>query len=90
MKLELEFMRSFCSTEKFSINGIDAGYEDFGYKGDQSPEDAEDYSCGDMKFIRIAPTAEVLKKYGISGPEYELIAGSLEAGLSFGCCGLCQ
>lgn len=90
MKLDLEFAHSLCYTPTFIINGIEADYDDFGEKYDRSPETAEDYCCGDMQFTRIPPTEDVLKKYGITGPEYELIAGQLEAGLSFGSCGWCS
>ena len=90
MKLELEFGRSLCYTRTFTINGIDANKYDFGEQYDRSPEDAEDYDCGDMQFTRIPAKPEVLEKYGITGPEYELISGQLEVGLSFGECGLCE
>ena len=90
MKLDLEFLDSFCATGTFVINGISACYEDFGYKSDQSPETAEDYSCGDMQFTKRASTPEILKKYKITGPEYELIASLLQEGLSFGSCGWCS
>ena len=89
MKLELEFGHSLCYTLTFTINGIDADQNDFGEKYDRAPEDAEDYPCGDMQFTRVPAKPEVLAKYGITGPEYELIAGQLEVGLSFGSCGWC-
>ena len=89
MKLELEFGRSLCYTPTFKINGVDADERDFGEKYDRAREDAEDYACGDMQFTRIPAKPEVLEKYGITGPEYELIAGQLEVGLSFGSCGWC-
>lgn len=89
MKLELEFGTTECYTPTFEINGIRADSDDFGEKYDRAPEDAEDYACGDMQFTRVPATPEVLAKYGITGPEYELIAGQLEAGLSFGSCGWC-
>lgn len=90
MKLELEFGGSLCWTPKFTINDIAANADDFGEKYDRSPETAEDCSCGDMQFTRLPAKPEVLTKYGITGPEYELIAGQLEVGLSFGSCGLCS
>jgi len=37
----------------------------------------------------VPATPEVLAKYGITGPDYELVAGQLEVGLSFGSCGWC-
>lgn len=89
MKLELEFGKSLCYTPTFTINGIRADSNDFGEQYDRAEEDAEDYACGDMQFTRVAAKPEVLAKYDITVPEYELIAGQLEAGLSFGSCGLC-
>jgi hypothetical protein len=89
MKLELEFGSSLCYTPTFKINGIDADSNDFGEQYDRSPESAEEYACGDMQFTRVPANPEVLTKYGITAPEYELIAGQLEVGLSFGSCGWC-
>lgn len=89
MKLELEFGSALCYTPTFIINGISADSDDFGEKYDHDPESAEDYACGDMQFTRVPAKPEVLAKYGITVPEYELIAGQLEAGLSFGSCGRC-
>jgi len=89
MKLELEFGTAMCYTPTFRINGIRADSGDFGEQGDRAPEEAEDYACGDMQFTRSPATPEVLAKYGITGPEYELVAGHLEVGLSFGSCGWC-
>lgn len=90
MKLELEFGTALCYTPVFTINGIRANSEDFGEQGDRAPEDAADYSCGDMQFTRVPAKPEVLTKYNITEPEYELIAGQLEVGLSFGSCGWCS
>lgn len=90
MKPELEFGKSLCFTPTFRINNIDADSSDFGEKYDRSPEDAEDYGCGDMRFTRVQARPEALEKYGITVPEYELVAGQLEAGLSFGSCGMCS
>ena len=89
MKLELTFGSAFCYTPTFRINGIRADSADFGYQGDADPSAVEDYGCGDMTFSRKPATPEVLAKYGITTPEYELIAGQLEVGLSFGACGWC-
>ena len=89
MKLELEFGRAFCYTPVFIINDIRADTDDFGEGYDRNPEEAEDYACGDMQFTRKEPTDEVLSKYKITALEYELIAGQLEVGLSFGECGWC-
>ena len=89
MKLELEFLGALCSTMIFAINDITASISDFGEKYDHSPETADDYGCGDRKFTRFEPKPIVLAKYGITVPQYELIAGQLEIGLSFGKCNLC-
>jgi len=89
MKLKLEFGRALCYTPTFTINGIRADSDDFGEQYDRASEEADDYACVDMQFTRVPPTPEVLAKYGITGPEYELIAGQLEVGLSFGLCGGC-
>ena len=89
MKLELEFGTALCFTPTFVINGIPADSEDFGQQYDRDREHAEDYACGDMQFTRSEPTPDVLEKYNITTPEYELIAGQLEVGLSFGTCGWC-
>lgn len=89
MKLDLTFDDALCYTPTFFINDIRADSMDFGTQGDTAPEDAEEYGCGDMRFERVPATPEVLAKYGISGPEYELVAGLLEEGLSFGACGWC-
>jgi hypothetical protein len=89
MKLELEIFSSLCSAAKFTINGVVAETNDFGYQGDQGG-DAEDYCCADMRFESTEPTQEVLDKYGISKAEYIIVAGQLEEGLSFGSCGWCS
>jgi hypothetical protein len=90
MKLELDFYSALCSTSIFVINDVRADYEDFGVKDDLDKENAEPYGCGNMQFIATRPAKpEVLKKYNITKPEYELIANQLESGLSFGTCGWC-
>lgn len=48
MKLELKIYSALCETEIFTVNGINATYEDFGEKYDHDTENAEDYGCGDM------------------------------------------
>jgi len=89
MSHEIVFGTSFCYTPIFTINGKDAESDDFGRQGDNAPEDAEPYGCGDMTFSPRAPTDEVLQKYGIDELEYWTIANSLAEGLSFGSCGWC-
>ncbi len=89
MKLELEIASSLCWAQTFVINGVKADPDDFGEKYDHDEDNAPDYGCGDMRFTRIPPTEAVLQKYNITAPEYNLVAGQLEEGLSFGRCGWC-
>ena len=89
MKLELTFFNSLCECEVFRINGKNAKHEDFGEHFDRSPDTADEYGCGDMRFTPNPPADEVLEKYNITVDEYEEIATELEDKLSFGCCGWC-
>lgn len=86
---EMEVYGALCALQVFTIKGIEADYDDFGDKGDQSPDTAEDYACGDMQFIPKRPTQEVLDKYKITVDEYNEIANELASKLSFGRCGWC-
>jgi hypothetical protein len=78
-----------CSLEKFTINGIDAHYNDFGDSCDVSSHEAEPYGCGDYRFIPKMPTDEVLEKYSINLKEYAEICNMLECALHVGSCGWC-
>ena len=89
MKLELTSMGSYCATETFVINDVQAYSSDFGSQTDEDPGNAADYCCADMTFTPTKPTDEVLKKYDISVPEYNLIAELLAEMLSFGSCESC-
>jgi hypothetical protein len=89
MKLELTFCGSLCSTDEFRINGQPADHREFGDSYDHSPETAEDYGCGDMRFERQPSTPELLARYSITETEYSEICDKLEEGLSFGRCGWC-
>jgi hypothetical protein len=89
MDYVIKFSEWYCATDEFKINGIDAYWEDFGEKYDRSPEGAEPYGCGNMKFTRIDSTPEVLQKYNITDSEYESICDDLEIGLSSGNCVAC-
>lgn len=89
MKLELQIGNALCYAPVFNINDIEADTLDFVEQYDRSPETAEDYACGDMQATPILATQEVLDKYRITVPEYNLIADQLSAGLSFGGCGWC-
>jgi len=83
-------MPYFCEPDVFIINGLKASHEDFGYKEDQDPDEDDPYGCGDMQFITIAPTAQVLEKYHIDLDEYYTICEKLKEVLSFGECGQCE
>jgi len=78
MKLELKVYDCLCSLSKFTINNIDADYDDFGEKYDHDPENAEDYACGDMQFNSKPYTQEILEKYKITVDEYNEICNELE------------
>jgi len=89
MQLEIKSMGSLCALKTFTIKGMDGEYSDFGTKRDESPETAEDYGCGDMKFTSKPATEKVLSKYNISLEEYQTICEKLDEALSFGECGWC-
>ena len=90
MNIKIELMDSFCDLRVFVINGVQAYKEDFGNACDESPDNADDYGCGDMVFTpHEYPPAGVLSKYDISREEFDLIAAGLAKQLSFGGCGLC-
>lgn len=86
---EIESYGSLCSTKVFTINGIEAEYEDFGDKYDSNPDNAEDGGCGEMVFEPNEPTKEILEKYYIDELEYWTIANKLQDMLSFGTCSAC-
>ena len=79
---------AFCYLKFFEINGIMAKEEDFGKSEDISPETAEPYGCGYMKFLPKECDQKVIEKYGITEEEYDQICEELDC-LSFGCCGYC-
>lgn len=90
MKLEIDLMEYFCSVGNFTVNGARADTDDFGSQGDESPDDAEEYECGNMTFTpHDRPSPEVLAKYSITEDEFRFIAAGLAEQLSFGGCGLC-
>lgn len=91
MKLECEAYRALCELSKFTINGINAHYDDFGTKEDRDPKSAPDYCCADMRFIPYPSiNLEALKKYNITSEEYNEVCKILEDKLSFGACGWCE
>jgi len=96
IKIKLKFYDALCATNIFTINGVDADYEDFGIKYDRDSEkieyygcNAEDCVCGDMRFTGMPSTPKILAKYKITEDEYQKVVSKLEDGLSFGCCSLC-
>lgn len=90
MRLELEIFDALCETATFRINGKEADSSDFGSHYDHSPEIAEDYCCGDMRFESKLADPKVLEEYGITNDEYNEVCEQLESGLSFGYCGWCS
>ena len=89
MNYKIEVYYALCELSTFEINGIEADYNDFGDKDDVSPETAEEYGCGNMKFTPKLATDEILNKYKISVDEYNTITLILIDKLSFGSCGCC-
>ena len=89
MKLEIEVYSCLCELRVFNINDIKAKYEDFRDKYDTDQENADDYCCGNMRFIPKNATQEILDKYKISIDEYNEICEKLDC-LSFGECGWCS
>ena len=89
MKYIIEAYEALCKLATFTVNGIDAEYDDFGEKNDTDMENAEDYGCGNMEFTPKPATDEVLSKYKISVGEYNTIAEELKDKLSFGQCSWC-
>ena len=73
----------------FTINGVKAYLDDFGYMQDVSHESAPEYGCGDMKFIPYELTDRVLELYGITVSEYEQVCDQLEDAMHIGRCGWC-
>ena len=89
--MQLRICDYFCSTEIFTINGVDATASDFGISEDLAPWDAGACSCGNHTFRPYEhPTDEVLKKYNINKKQFTDIAYELADGLSFGKCSLCE
>lgn len=90
MNLKLKIYSALCATEIFEINNIKADTSDFGYMDDIDRDNAEEYCCGNMKFIPIMLEERVLNKYKITIQEYNEIVSQLVEGLSFGNCGWCS
>ena len=104
MVLKIEVMGYLCELLEFTVNGIDADYNDFGDKYDDGYDDdyyhdTEDdegcdeydvYGCDNMQFHPKNCTNEILKKYRITEDEYGEICEKLSEKLSFGSCGYCN
>lgn len=86
--IHLKVYGALCETQEFTVSGIEAEHSDFGEKYDHSPEDAEPYACGDMRFTGKPSTPGVLAKYNITQEQYDAVVENLDA-LSFGSCGRC-
>lgn len=48
MNYKIKAYNSLCALEEFTINGIEADYEDFGIRKDIDENNAEPYCCGNM------------------------------------------
>lgn len=90
MNINITIYNYICAPDVFTINGVKADYRDFGEKADRDPENAEEYGCGDMRFIGKAHSREVLDKYHITESEYVEVVAELERKLSFGNCVCCS
>jgi len=86
---KIEVFSALCSLKTFTINGIEADEDDFVDKYDHSPEEAEEYACGDMQADIRPVSNRVLEKYKINEDEYMEIAEKVSEKLSFGSCGWC-
>jgi hypothetical protein len=90
MKLEIVPYDALpCALATFTINDMDASADDFGSGCDDSPEEAEEYGCGDHQFHAKMPTQKILDKYKITPDEYSEICAELESRLYVGSCGWC-
>lgn len=89
MELVCEEYSALCELREFIINGVSADYEDFGNKSDHGAAFAQEYGCGDMRFVGKRCTQEILDKYKITVDEYNEACEVLENKLSFGACGWC-
>lgn len=64
----------------FTINGIKAEVEDFGWKNNNG-----NLKENDTHFVRKAPTDEVLVKYSINPKEFNIVCDELENVLCYHC-----
>jgi len=79
-----------CALRTFEINGLDADANDFGYSGDDDPENAEEYGCGDHCFhAELSKAASAMKKYDLTLEQFVEVCEKLEDVLRVGVCGWC-
>jgi hypothetical protein len=79
-----------CSTEVFTINGIDADTDYFGHSEDTERGNTAPYGCGCRKFIGDDDRmSEAMEKYGITANEFYEVQDMLVSELHVGGCGLC-
>ncbi len=89
MNVIIEPYGALCELREFTINGIQARYQDFGDKFDHDQDNAPDYGCGDMRFDPKPAEPAILEKYHITPDEYDDICEALKEALNFGGCGWC-
>ena len=94
-----------CRLEKFTINGIKADQDDFGYTEDMVEyddeielnetdyDDIDRYGCRNRQFFKNNLTEDelqtLLNKYSITKEDYDYICEKLKDELYVGCCGWC-
>lgn len=77
-----------CSLEVFTVNGVNADFEDFGYMGDY--EDCYKSCCNKVFMVDESLCPTTTKKYGITESQFYEIASILEDKLISGECNLCN
>lgn len=78
-----------CHLEVFTINGIDANKDDFGYLDSYCGE-CEDYCCSNRRFIIDESNKEkVMWKYHLTEAEYDMVCSKLETECYIYACGYC-
>lgn len=80
----------FCSV-LFYVNGVAGELFDFGEKDDGGSyyDEFETPHCADMHFVPARPSEKILKKYGITESDFEVITDMLVEQLAFGLCSMC-
>lgn len=78
-----------CHLEVFTINGINADREDFGYL-DGCCGEYEDYSCSNCVFvIDESKKEEAMLKYHLTEVEYDMVCSELRSECYIDECGYC-